>query len=81
MSALNLLHQPDTFGNYFQATPTPLPSMPYDRNQHSNRLSGVGYSGNKKVYRRNKIHQNSRHRPHSSRKPLNNPIDKEPLAR
>ena len=74
MSTLNLLNQPDTFGNYFQATPTPLPPISYQRtsNPVSNVLYGVkDTSSIKNNYRRK---QPSRHRVvHPSRKQLNNP--------
>ena len=75
MSALNLLNQPDTFGNYFQATPTPLPPIPYQKNQLPNTLFGSGNANNKQISRRKQLHQPSRHRVNSSRKQLTNPID------
>ena len=76
MSALNLLNQPDTFGNYFQATPTPLPSVPYQKNNPvSSILYGVGEDNKKHVYRRKQLHQPSRHRVHPSRKQSNKPVD------
>lgn len=75
MSALNLLNHPDTFGNYFQATPTPLPPIPYHKNAVPNTLFGVGKDNSKQVVRRKQLHQPSRHRVNSSRKQLTNPID------
>ena len=74
MSALNLLNQPDTFGNYFQATPTPLPPIPYQQNNPSTIRYGVRDDGKQKQthkYRK----QPSRHRVvHPSRKQLSKPI-------
>ena len=71
MSALNLLNQPDTFGNYFQATPTPLPHYPPHPQDLvvPTVLYGVGQSGNKKFVRHKNHPQVSRHHPHSNRKP------------
>ena len=81
MSAINLLNQPDTFGNYFQATPTPLPPIHHPTDPIPTVLYGVGNSGNKKFYRHNNYHQPSRHRPHSSGKPLSNKVDTVKLDR
>ena len=76
MSALNLLNQPDTFGNYFQATPTPLPhNVPYHKKAVPNTLFGVGNDNSKQIVRRKQLHQPSRHRVNSSRKQLTKPID------
>ena len=75
MSALNLLNQPDTFGNYFHATLTPPHRIHYQKNLVSNILYGVGEDNNKTDYRRKKLHPSSQHRPHPSKKRLNNRID------
>ena len=74
MSALNLLNQPDTFGNYFQATPTPLPPIPYQKKNPSIIGYGVGVDlKHKQTYKHRK--QPSRHRAvHPSRKQLSKPI-------
>ena len=74
MSALNLLNQPDTFGNYFQATPTPLPPIPY---QHKN-PSTIRYGLKDDVKQNQKYKhrkQPPRHRvAHPSKKQSSKPI-------
>ena len=70
MSALNLLNQPDTFGNYFQATPTPLPPISYQQKNPSTIRYGVRDDDEQnQKYKHRK--QPSRHRGvHPSRKQL-----------